>query len=223
MKKIEIENVTLYCGDCYEVLYAIPSNVALITDPPYGIGLKTNYKDRGRGNLAECNDFPEVIGDDKPFNPEPFLRFETIALFGANYFADKLSPMASWIVWDKLNGLKGKRETGFCDSADCELIWTNSGKAARIISHRWMGMLKDSEQSERRLHPTQKPVALMEQLIRFLTKEGDTIFDPFMGVGATGIAAARQGYPFIGVEISDHYFEIARKRIEAVVAQSKMF
>ncbi len=208
--------VELLLGDCLALMNTrrVARADAVITDPPYGNKLKTNYRERKRSGLALCNDFSQMRGNDEPFDPSPFLGFKTVALFGANFYADKLPPMPSWIIWDKLNGLKSKREFGFNDQADCEMIWTNTGKPARIISHRWMGAMKESERTQRRVHPTQKPIGLMMKLIRLLTNEGDTVLDPFMGSGSTGVACMLLNRNFIGIEISEEYFAIAQQRIE---------
>lgn len=206
----------LLLGDCLEEIENLGSmNIdAVITDPPYGIDVPTNYKSRGRGHLAQCNDFPPIVGDDREFDPTPFLNLApVVVMFGANYFARHLPPSGGWIVWDKLDGLESKREWGFNDNSDCELIWTNVGKAARILRHRWMGAMKGSEHGERRVHPTQKPVAVMEKIIRNYTKEGDIVLDPFMGSGSTGVACMNLGRGFIGIEISPKYYVIAGDRI----------
>lgn len=207
--------IDLRLGDCLELmpLLNLSKRTALITDPPYGMKLQTNYKTRKRGALAGCNDFPPIVGDDKPFDPAPFLHFETIVMFGANWFAHKLPPSGAWLVWDKIDGMASKRDFGFNDNSDCELAWTNHGNAARIIRHRWMGAMKASEHQERRVHPTQKPVAVMREIIRNYTDAGDTIFDPFMGAGSTGIAATLEGRNFVGCEISPEYYAIAQRRI----------
>jgi site-specific DNA-methyltransferase (adenine-specific) len=207
--------IQLYHGDCLEIIPAITQRVHLVlADPPYGIGVKTHYKSRKRGVLAACNDFPPMVGDDRPFDPAPLLRFPRVVLFGANYYADKLPVSGGWIVWDKLNGLKSKRDWGFNNNSDCELAWTNIGNAARIIPHRWMGVMKESEHTERRVHPTQKPVALMAEIIKHYTNEGDTVLDPYMGSGTTGVACVQTGRNFIGIEIDEGYFNIAKQRIE---------
>jgi site-specific DNA-methyltransferase (adenine-specific)/modification methylase len=210
----------LHHGDCLDVLptLAAGSVDAVICDPPYGMNLETNYKTRKRTALAQCNDFAPIIGDDKPFNPAHLINYPVVVLFGANYFADKLPPCSGWIVWDKLNGLKSKRAWGFNDNSDCELIWTNRPGATRLIPHRWMGMLKESEQSQRRVHPTQKPIKLMELLIERYTAPGATILDPYMGSGTTGVACANTGRNFIGIERDATYFAIAQERIAAAYA-----
>ena len=212
-------DVKLYLCDWKDVIPKLSAGLvdAVITDPPYGIAVATNYKARKRGALAQCNDFVPVHGDDMPFDPSPFLGFKTVVLFGANHYAGRL-PRGAWHVWDKLDGLQSGREVGFNDNSDCEFIWSNTGNAARIFRHRWMGAMKGSEHAERRVHPTQKPIALMRQLIEYFTREGDTIFDPFMGSGATGVACMQTGRNFIGSEIYEPYFSIAKARIEKAQA-----
>jgi DNA modification methylase len=216
--------VDLRLGDCLEVMKTldVASVDAVISDPPYGNSLKTNYRERKRSALALCNNFPQMHGNDKPFDPRPFLGFKTVALFGGDYYMDKL-PMHSWIAWDKLNGLKSKRKVGFNDQADFELIWINTDRPKRLFQHRWMGAMKESERTERRVHPTQKPVKLMMELIEFLTDEGDVILDPFMGSGSTGVACVQLNRSFIGIEIDKNYFNIAKQRIMDATLQCRGF
>lgn len=216
----------LHTGDCRAILPGIdPASVALLlTDPPYGVGERCNRHTAGRGRGGERRlqggparsyDFPPVRGDAAPFDPAPLLHFPRLLLFGANHYADRLPPSPSWLVWDKLDGLTSKREIGFNDNADLEMAWTNLGGPARIIPHRWMGLLKASENSERRVHPTQKPVALMARIIEHFTNPGDLVLDPYMGSGTTGVACMQTGRRFIGIEIEEAYAAIARARIAA--------
>ena len=205
--------VQLYCGDCLDVLPTLAGVDALISDPPYGISARTNYRERKRGALAPCNNFAPIVGDDRPFDPAPLLRFPLVVLFGANHYAGEL-PGGAWHVWDKVDGLPSCRPIGFNDNSDCEFIWANRTGAARIFRHRWMGAMKASEHSARRVHPTQKPIDLLRQIIEYYTRPGDTVCDPYMGSGTTGIAAVQAGRNFIGIEIDPDYFEIARQRIE---------
>lgn len=215
----------LYLGDCRTILpIIVPETVSLVvTDPPYGIGVRANYKDRKRGALAVCNNFADIVGDDSPFDPTALLRFKRLVIFGGNHFADKLPSSSSWLVWDKVAGMRSKREVGFNDNADCELIWTNCGGPVRVIPHLWMGILKDSEKQERRVHPTQKPITLMESIIAHYTKPGDLILDPYMGSGSTIVAALRCGRRAIGMEIAEGYYDIACERAREAAMQPELF
>jgi site-specific DNA-methyltransferase (adenine-specific) len=149
-----------------------------------------------------------VVGDDQPFDPNPLLALGLpTVLWGANHYADRLPPSPSWFVWDK------RIDLGSNDSADCEMAWTNIGGPARMFRHRWQGMLRDSERGDS-YHPTQKPVALMLWVlckipvpkVRFVT------LDPYMGGGATLVAAKSLGFKAVGIEIEERYCEIAANR-----------
>jgi site-specific DNA-methyltransferase (adenine-specific)/modification methylase len=209
----DADGITLYCADCRDVLPTIaPGSVDLVlTDPPYGVAERTDRASKGRAVLAPCYDFPPVFGDDEPFDPSRLLRFGRVMLFGANHFADRLPPSASWIVWDKRDGIPSN------DNADCELIWSNAGGPARLYRHTWNGMIKASERDERRVHPTQKPVALMRWILDKWSKPGDLILDPYMGSGPIARACADLGRRYIGIEIEERYCEIAAKRLSQAV------
>ncbi len=209
--------ITIYHGDCREMLpeLAMLGGVNLmLTDPPYGISERTDRLSRKRTALAACNDFPPVYGDDEPFDPTQLLMFGRVVIFGANYFTDRLPPSSSWVVWDKRAGLTSKRGDAFNDNADAEMAWTNLGGPVRVISHLWMGMLKASERDERRVHPTQKPVAVMARIISDHTHPGDLVLDPYMGSGPVLKAAQMLGRRAIGIEIEERYCEIAAKRLQ---------
>jgi site-specific DNA-methyltransferase (adenine-specific) len=194
------ETVTLYLGDCREVLPLLDlSGAVIITDPPYGVAERTDRKAKGRSNLAECNDFPPVHGDDEPFDPSHLLTYPCLFLFGANHYADRLPSSPSWFVWDKRDGITSN------DNADCELAWTNLGGPARLLAHRWSGMIKASERDEKRIHPTQKPVAVMRWIIDRYSTPGDLIVDPYAGSGATLRAAKDLGRLAIGIEYEEPY------------------
>jgi DNA modification methylase len=216
------DHVTIYHGDCREILPTLRNADGswlfdcIISDPPYGIGVQTNYRDRQRCALAVCNNYAPIHGDDEPFDPTWLLFMGVpMVLFGANHYADALPAQASWLVWDKLDGLKSGREIGFNDQADCELVWTNLGGPARILSQRWMGAMKSGrEASDRRVHPTQKPVELMTRIVGMTT---GVVADPFMGSGTTLRAAKDLGRKAIGIEIEERYCEIAAKRLGQAV------
>lgn len=202
----ESKHCTLYHGDCLEIMPELSKCDLLLTDPPYGIG----YVHAGTGgNLARSCAFGgvKIIGDDKPFDPTPFLSFENIVLFGANHYADKLPPSSGWLIWDKRDGVCSNNQS------DCEMAWTNRSMPARLIRHLWNGMLKDSERGIIRVHPTQKPIAVMEWCMAFFPK-AQTILDPFMGSGTTGVACCKTNRQFTGIELDERYVEVAANRIE---------
>jgi site-specific DNA-methyltransferase (adenine-specific) len=212
-----IGDATLYCGDCRDVLPTTRGVVdAVVSDPPYGIGFVHSGKG---GCLARSTSFGGVAiaGDDRPFDPTPWLDFPTVVLFGANHFADKLPASSNWLVWDKRDGVCSN------DQADCEMAWTNLSGPARLTRHLWNGMLKASERGISRVHPTQKPVAVMEWVLNQTTNPNDVVLDPYMGSGTTGVAAIKAGRRFVGIEIDPTYFEIAVKRITAAVNEPDMF
>lgn len=203
--------VTIYHGDSREVVPTLTFD-CIVTDPPYGINVGTNYAQRGRGGVARCNDFPPIHGDDAPFDPAWMLALNVpTVLFGGNHFGDALPSSPSWIVWDKLDGLTSKREIGFNDQADAELIWTNLGGPVRIMRQRWMGAMKSGREARvRRVHPTQKPIELMARIVGMTT---GIVLDPYMGSGTTIVAASELGRRCIGIEYEERYCEIAAKRL----------
>ena len=213
--KVQIEDATLYLGDCLEILPTLPRVDAVITDPPYGIAHPCNFAERGRGNLARCNDYSDVHQDDRPFDPHHLLALGVpTALWGGNYFSDKLPPSSGWLVWDK------ERPDGL-DQATCELAWTNYVKGARRFRHLWNGMMKASEKGES-YHPTQKPAALARWVLQLSWTPRGTILDPYMGSGYMGVACAQLGRKFIGIEIEPKYFDIACRRIEDAYRQKPL-
>jgi len=121
-------------------------------------------------------------------------------IWGGNYFADLLPPRMGWLVWDKM-----QRDFSL---ADFELAWTSRQVAGRAISYSRPQALRDG-----RHHPTQKPIEVMAWCLGFLP-DAETILDPFMGSGTTGVACVQLGRKFIGIELDPTYFDIACKRIE---------
>lgn len=209
------DGITIYHGDCREILPEIGPVDLVLTDPPYGISLDTANRSRKRGALATANDYEPVFMDNEPYDPTPLLRFPRLVLFGANHYASRLPESASWLVWDKVADLQSNRAIGFNDNADAELIWTNLGGPVRVLKHRWIGMMKATEQGEARLHPTQKPVALIRHLVELFAH--GTVLDPYMGSGTTLRAAKDAGRRSIGIEINEAYCAIAARRLSQMV------
>ncbi|PRG66275.1 hypothetical protein C6T69_20315, partial [Burkholderia multivorans] len=215
-EKVQIGEATLYLGDCRDILQTLERVDAVITDPPYGIG-EAARNHASRDKLAKTPGYVRGEWDDQPVD-HALLQSAIAAgkyaiVFGGNYYS---MPAAScWLIWDKQNGAN--------DFADCELAWTNLPKAVRIFRHLWNGMIRAGEEKgQQRVHPTQKPVAVMSWCIEQAGMP-ETILDPFMGSGTTGVAAIRLGRKFIGIEREPKYFEIACRRIEDAQRQETLF
>jgi len=198
--------VMLYRGDCREILPTLGKVDACVTDPPYGIQAA---KKKAHSSIRDNPGWENQAWDDvRP--EESILRalggFPESAIWGGNYFADLLPASPAWLVWRK-----PQAETGF-SLADVELCWTNKAFAARTLTHQ----RRDGQD-----HPTQKPVEVMRWTLSFI--RGETILDPFMGSGTTGVAAVKLGRKFIGIEIDPRYFDIACRRIEDAARQPDMF
>ena len=225
MRVETIGDAVLYLGDCLEILPTLGKVDAVVTDPPYGIGEAAGRaKTRTSGLTSKLRnaqlyrkDYGDSNWDDRPIPAELMDMVRKsgkwAVIFGGNYYA--LPPTSCWLVWDKLNG-----DTDF---ADCELAWTNLKKAVRRIRYLWNGCMR-RERDIAREHPTQKPVGVIEWCIGHLPEDAETILDPFMGSGTTGVACMNLGRKFIGIEIEPKYFDIACRRIrEAWVSRPRLF
>lgn len=183
--------------------------VYLVTDPPYGIRAPQAIGPASSGwTQYESSDWDSARPDRELFDAMLAVSEQQI-IWGGNYFADYLPPSMRWLVWDK-----GQRDFSL---ADCELAWSSEQKAARIFAYPRAKALQDGKE-----HPTQKPIALMKWCIDFFPK-AETILDPFMGSGTTGVAAVQMGRDFIGIEREEKYFDIACRRIEQAQRQGDLF
>ncbi len=182
-------------------------------DPPYGMGaVEMGFGDgRRHGNaVAPRGRFRKIEGDDRPFDPRHLLsRGWPVVIWGENHFADKLPPSPAWIVWDKRVDLPSN------SFSDCELAWCSSGGRAQVIRHVWNGMIRASERGEARIHPTQKPVMVYQEIITDRTEAGGIVHDGYVGSGTTIIACQRIGRRCFGLEIDPGYVDAAVARWEA--------
>ena len=171
---------------------------------------------RGKPKSPCESAFYPVFDDSSPPDAEVFRELERVSkkliIWGGNFFLDKLGPASCMIVWDK-------KRRGM-SQADCEIAWTNCKGQSRIFEFRWNGMLQgDMKHKEKRIHATQKPVALYKYLIENYAEPGDIILDPYLGSGSSRIAAYQLGYDFVGYEINETYFRLEEERFAEQTAQ----
>jgi DNA modification methylase len=197
--------VTIYHGECREILATLDRADLVLTDPPYGVG-ENAHRVASRTKLAKTTDYGSFDWDGEPASEDEMsatLAAGKLAIvWGGNYF--QVPPSRGWLVWDKQNS---------GNFADCELAWTNLKTSVRIFRFLWNGMIRAGEQrGVPRVHPTQKPVELMRWCLGF-APDAQTVIDPFMGSGTTLRAAKDLGRKAIGIELEEHYCEIAAKRM----------
>jgi len=212
----------LMCGDSTSIdavgkLMAGATIDLVHTDPPYGISVKGDRS--SRGNITKGNNLADF--DDSSTNAarDAFALCEGLGIkrqvwWGANYYAHALPETANWFVWDKRVEEKQKDT-----QSDCELAWVKSKWASvRIFRHLWKGLIKASEHGQKRVHPTQKPVALVEWVFEYY-RDINTVLDLFGGSGSTLIAAERQGKQAFLMELTPHYCDVIVKRWEEFTGQ----
>ena len=224
----------LMCGDSTkieDVEKLMDGNKAdlLLTDPPYGVSIVKTGKIGGGGPLGgkkanpngkviPPNNYNEIIGDD---TTETAKRSYEICrdisnnqiLFGGNYFTDFLFPSKCWIVWDKQN-------TG--NFADAELAWTSFEKSVKMYHFMWNGLMRAGDrkaEGQKRMHPTQKPVGLMADIIKDFIQDGNAVLDCFGGSGSTLIACEQMGKTCYMMELSPNYVDVIINRWETFTGQ----
>jgi site-specific DNA-methyltransferase (adenine-specific) len=238
-----MDNTIVFNMDCMEGMKDFPDKCfdLAIVDPNYGIGenkgqhksRNVNRIDRRTGKSIVIKHKGYAVKDwdnDRP-SIDYFKELQRVSknqiIWGGNYFSDMLSDSSCWVVWDKVNGES--------DFADCELAWTSFKSAVRLFRFMWSGFCQgksiteghinqgNKELCEKRIHPTQKPVALYKWLLKNYAKEGDVILDTHCGSQSSRIAAFDMGFDFTGYELDKDYFEAGNKRFANHKAQLKLF
>lgn len=221
VEPVIIGDCQLYLGDCLEILPQLERVNACITDPPYGINRDKGFESAegfsGYGVKIVRNRYEGDWDKERPSKAAFDLileKSEVALIFGGNFFTDYLPMGRQWLFWDKLNTMPS--------FGDGELAWTNFNRTSvKRFVYEYNGLIgKETE----RFHATQKPVELMRWCINWLpSKHSHSIIDPFMGSGTTGVACAKMGRAFTGIERDPKYFDIACRRIEEAYKQPDMF
>lgn len=209
----------LMCADSRNIEYVekiINNNKIhmVYTDPPYGIDEATDRVSRKRSQVAKAGVYEKILGDldtstaIDAYNLCELLNIPVMVFWGANYYAHSLPESANWLVWDKRISDE-QRDS----NSDCELAWVKSRfNSVRIFRHLWKGMIKDSENGQGRVHPTQKPVALAEWCFDEYGIESQNILDLFGGSGSTLIACENKNKICFMMELSPNYCDVIIER-----------
>lgn len=232
IEPVIIGNATLYLGDSREILPTLGEIDVICADPPYGQAYKVNtfHKGGSRDNavvqrnggtlLVRPNVHAEIDGDDAPFDPAHMLGVAPKTIIWGSHKFGHLLPKGRTMVWDKVPTGKIRSQ------GDGETAWTdvNPDGPLRIFRLLWDGLCvgkgarHEVTAGQKRLHPMQKPEALMRWCLDQVDASG-TVCDPYMGSRSTGVAAMRRGLRFIGIESVPAYFDIACRRLRDLQAE----
>ncbi len=230
-RKMKMLDFGYYNMDCMEGMRQFPDKYfdLAIVDPPYfsgpekrgyygrtisPIGVQRIYKTSAEWSVPNKSYFNELARVSK-----------NQIIWGCNYFNYQFGP--GRIVWDKCNG-----ESSF---SDCEIAYCSMHDSVRLFRYMWNGMFQgksisegtvqkgDKKLNEKRIHPTQKPVALYEWILSKYAKEGDIILDTHVGSASSLIACHNTNHKFVGFELDKHYYELSKQRLDAELAQMNIF
>ena len=211
----------LICGDGTDVavidkLMAGESADLVLTDPPYGINAVNkdgNLMGDSYYHKAKRGEYEPIAGDNTIETAQAAYDLlqamcDKLILWGGNYFLDFVPPSDGWLIWDK-RGDSGIRNT----FADGEMAWCSFHTPVRIYHQLWNGMIREGEH-EKRVHPTQKPIRMLSEIIQDFSAEGDLVLDVFGGSGSTLIACEHTGRRCFMCELSERYCDIIISRWE---------
>lgn len=240
-RMIEIGKLKLHNCDNMELMAKYPDNYfdLAVVDPEYGIG-ECGKSNHSRGSAKNANKwkgsrnttgvgipstkFKIKAWDNKPADLLYFIELKRVSkkqiIWGANHFIENIpnANSSSWIVWDKVNGTT--------DFADCELAYTSFKTAVRKFTFMWNGMLQGNmKEKEKRIHPTQKPIALYNWIYKNYSKTGFKVLDTHLGSGSNAIAAhySENVAEFVACELDKDYYTDMLKRVKEQIAQLKLF
>jgi len=210
----------ILCGDSFDVptierLTKIQRPTAVLTDPPYGIDLETDWT-AGGGKK-----YKPVINDNKAFDAhalrEMFEDCKEQFWWGANYYQRSLLAHdleGSWLVWDKRN-----ENTDSVVGAGFEMCWSKSKHKQDVLRYLWTNFTSHKNDGHKRMHPTEKPVEMLCEIIDRWIEPGSVILDLFAGSGSTLLAAHRSGCIGIGIELDPAYCDAIVQRLEIATGE----
>ena len=211
--------INLMKGDCLERMKEIPDGSVdmVLTDPPYGMDFQSNYRNEKHSKIRNDKDLSWLIDwSNELFRVTAdntahyvFCSFHNIDKF--KQALEQKFKIKNILVWEKNNTSMGDLKADFAPKYEM-IIFIQKGR--RLINGKRDPNILKFNKTGNKLHPTQKPIKLLEYLLTKFSDEGQTILDPFMGSGSTGVAAKNLNRKFIGIELDEAYFEIAKNRIE---------
>ena len=208
----------LYHGDCLEVMKDIPDGSVdmTLTDPPYGMSFQSDYrknkydKIKGDSDLDWLDDFVNEIYRVSKSNTAHyvFCSFHHIDKF--KQAIEHKFKIKNILTWVKNNTSMGDLKGDFAPKTEFVIFFH---KGRKLINGKRDSNVLEFKRTQNKLHPTQKPVDMLEFMIEKFSDESEVILDPFMGSGSTGVACLNTNRNFIGIELDETYFNLAKERI----------
>ena len=205
------------CGGDVALLMNGEKADMVFTDPPYGINIVSGNK-VGESNIAKAKEYSPVIGDDTTDTAkkayEVLKNFASkMIIWGGNYFVDFLDFSDGWIIWDKRGDMNSN------NFADGEMAWCSFHTPVRIYKQIWSGMIREGER-EQRVHPTQKPVKMISDVLSDFTKQNEKIIDLFGGSGSTLMACEQLNRKCYMMELDEHYCDVIIDRWQKLTGKA---
>ena len=217
-----VETVTLWHGDCLELMKNIPDGSVdlVLTDPPYGMAFKSNYRKEKYNEIKNDKSLEWL----EKYVGECFriLKYNTAVYFFCSWHnvdvfkqaIEKKFKIKNILIWEKNNTSMGDLKASYAPKYEM-IIFAHKGRKL-LNGFRYADIIK-ANRTGNKLHPTEKPVDLLELFIKNSSDENAVVFDGFMGSGSTGVACVNTNRRFIGIELDEGYFNIAKKRIEEAI------
>ena len=208
-------------GDCLELMNKIPDKSIdlILTDPPYGMDFQSNYrkeKYKKIDNDETLNWLEKYVSELYRIMKDNtcvycFCSWHNVDIFKKSF--EKYFKLKNIIVWEKNNTSMGDLKGSYAPKYELVLF---AHKGRRLLNGFRYPDIIQAKRTGNKHHPTEKPVDLLEIFILESSNENDIVFDGFMGSGSTGVAAVNLNRRFIGIELNEDYFNVAKERIESL-------